>query len=302
MTTTVYKIKNWNEVFEKFMTRDRHRGLDWVSWPTAQDSEGFLFLSRTPEGHIALGVFGALVQFAGRRRKEDRGVLADDKGPLTPERYSARYGLHIDHARAAWKLLSEPPVGWLVPQAVLRCNSDATPMQPVCNSDGGRMTEDREERTGEDISLSAGGHARELSSAEKYAARPHGLDLWEAWCARPEMPKHGKTAAIDAAGAAVIRKATELASGQNPAKFIDEAKAWLMGRLVKFRESPYCRELVAAGKCWHCKTWFNDARYNDDDGAWEQTGKSGAKAPRSNAGDGSYAGNTVAIRSLTADV
>ena len=288
MAETVYKIKNWNDVFEKFNTRDKHRGLDWVSWPTPQDSEAFLFMARTADGHVALGMFGALVQYAARKRRDGRGILSDDKGPLTPERYSARYGLPIDQARAAWSLLSSPQVGWLVPQEAPVCNSDATPMQVGCNPDAiGK------ERIGEDICVLRVREQRTFDpKASVRLGTVAGQALWDEWCVGSTLPKSNKTASIMAA-----QRATEfVAEGYwanagatgSVRDHIDRARDWLRERVSRWRESPLAKKQSESGKIAHATTWFNEQRYNDDDSAWEQTG-TGNKPVRQHIGDGSYA-------------
>ena len=109
----MYAIKNWNGIFEN----NRSRQLDeptYVNWPVRRDSEGFASLMRDAKGMAAFGLFGALVQWFGRQPSTIRraGVLADDKGPMTPERFAVRTGAQARDVRAAWERLVS--VGWLV--------------------------------------------------------------------------------------------------------------------------------------------------------------------------------------------
>lgn len=123
--TTTYAIKDWDATFENRRTREI-ACPDYVNWPTHQDSEGFGFLARTEGGTTALGVFGALVQFAAKRPLPRCGVLEDERGPMTPERYSVRYGLSVAVARAAWSLLASPDVGWLVPHKTCEARANGS--------------------------------------------------------------------------------------------------------------------------------------------------------------------------------
>jgi hypothetical protein len=118
---TTYRIKDWHETFENHDSRKIKGALKWVQFPCRQDSTAFVKLSRTVPGTGAIGMFGVLVQLAARC--PERGVLADDKGPWTPERYADRFGLHDDSdspeaqqylafAKDSWARLVR--CGWLV--------------------------------------------------------------------------------------------------------------------------------------------------------------------------------------------
>lgn len=292
MQETVYKIKDWNEVFEKFDTRRLKLGLSYVTWPTSQDSEGFLFLSRSPEGHIALAMFGALVQLAGKRKQGQRGVLADDSGkPITADRYSNRFGLPIEHARAAWNLLTSPQVGWLVPLEAPVCNVDAPCMHHVCSAHD-RIEESRGE---ESFVSNAGGRERTFDErATMRYGNQAGQALWDEWCADKTLPRAGKAAGINAA-----QRVTEFIAEQRWAAaggtgsvrdFMDGARDWLKERVSRWRQSPMAKRQGSEGK-W-AANWFNEARYDDDDSAWEQTpvrSSGSGRQARPNLSDGSYA-------------
>ncbi len=129
----MYAIKSWNDIFEN----NRSRTFDepkYVNWPVRRDSEGFASLMRDAKGMIAFGVFGALVQWVGRKPYQQRrhGVLGDDKGPLTPERFAVRMGAPVREVRAAWERLVS--IGWLVTvdAASLDCHPTDTEVTPEC--------------------------------------------------------------------------------------------------------------------------------------------------------------------------
>lgn len=105
-----YRIKAWNDVFEDRRTRDVQR-LTHVFLPITEDGEGFRFLMQTTEGISAYGVFIALVRIAGRC--PGRGVLADERGPLTTDRMAIRTGMPKQVVADAVRVLESPDVGWL---------------------------------------------------------------------------------------------------------------------------------------------------------------------------------------------
>lgn len=109
----MYAIKDWNAVFEN----NKSRTMDvpsYVNWPVRRNSEAFAVLMQDSGGMIAFGLFGALVQWVGARPRAARmtGILADEKGALTPERMAVRMGAPRRIVRAAWERLVS--VGWLV--------------------------------------------------------------------------------------------------------------------------------------------------------------------------------------------
>lgn len=152
---TCYRIKDWDSVFENRRTRELD-GLRYVCWPTSQNSEAFNVLIRTNAGREALGIFGALVQWAARAPV--RGTLVDHKGPLTPARFAARFSVPEADAVAAFELLASPLIGWLesADQAPTdrRPGADVVPTECRSTAEGtdgnGRTGVDRNglERTG----------------------------------------------------------------------------------------------------------------------------------------------------------
>jgi hypothetical protein len=137
-------IRNWDEVFEKFNTRDRLRSLDWVSFPTAQDGHAFSVLSRTTDGVFIFGVFVLLVQMSGRLYRHRRGEVADELGPMTAERFSDRFGLPIDDVKRAFTTLSSKNIRLIATADDAKDsmyeaqNSDAHRMRTECDSDAKR--------------------------------------------------------------------------------------------------------------------------------------------------------------------
>lgn len=105
-----YRVKSWDAVFEDRRTREVKK-MEYCFLPIAEDGEGFRTLMQTNEGITAYGVFIALVRIAGRC--PERGVFADERGPLTTDRMAIRTGMPKQVVADAVKLLESPEVGWL---------------------------------------------------------------------------------------------------------------------------------------------------------------------------------------------
>lgn len=75
----LYRIKDWKQRFETHESRKREE-MRWVAVPIKQDGKGRRRLVRHENGPALFGAWNALLQVAARC--PDRGVLADDDGPL----------------------------------------------------------------------------------------------------------------------------------------------------------------------------------------------------------------------------
>lgn len=112
MREPVWAIKQWDEVFEDFRSREVSR-LVYVRWPLDRKSEACALLMQTREGIFTFGIFARLVEVAARGTP--RGVLRDEKGPLTPARLQARTGISAKLLERGISILSGPECGWLIP-------------------------------------------------------------------------------------------------------------------------------------------------------------------------------------------
>lgn len=179
--TTVYAIKGWDRTFENRRTRELE-SLSYVCWPTRQDSEAFTVLVRSPEGHAALGMFGALVQLAARCKP--RGVLVDDRGPITAARYARRYGLSEAESDRLWSLLVSPEVGWLVPHVTCeaRANGSALAAHIAAPTADDATTE---RRRGADVVPKEGEERKGQEGTKPLSAAadcpPGFAKFWAAW-------------------------------------------------------------------------------------------------------------------------
>lgn len=225
---TCYRIKDWDSVFENRRTRELD-GLRYVCWPTSQNSEAFNVLIRTNAGREALGIFGALVQWAARAPV--RGTLVDHKGPLTPARFAARFSVPEADAVAAFELLASPLIGWLesadAPPIDRRPSADVVPTARRSTAEG--QEEDRKDRNGQEQEedACAAPAADELRQwAADQAKRPEWLPTGKPWITAAVWLKLGQ--AVKSNGsvtftdyAAIVREARESRHTlSNPAAFI----------------------------------------------------------------------------------
>lgn len=108
----VYAIKDWNEVFEDRRSREVARLQFLPCRVLDSKSDAYASLVAQDGGVEAYGVFWALVLVAARCPV--RGILADDRGVLTPLRMSVKARIPLPIVERSIPLLSSPDVGWLV--------------------------------------------------------------------------------------------------------------------------------------------------------------------------------------------
>lgn len=115
-----WAVKDWAEVFEDYRSREVDRLQFLHCRVLDRKSEAYAMLVAKDGGVEAYGVFWAIVLIAARC--PDRGVLADDKGPMTCSRLAARARMTCAVVDRAITMLSAPDIGWIV-----ECNTDVPP-------------------------------------------------------------------------------------------------------------------------------------------------------------------------------
>jgi hypothetical protein len=74
----LYKIKNWDSLYENNRTRELKR-LEWFPMPNKQDGDGYTFIMEQKDGAAIFGAWVACVQVASRcGNPAGRGVLMRD--------------------------------------------------------------------------------------------------------------------------------------------------------------------------------------------------------------------------------
>jgi len=142
-----WAIKDWDPVFEDRRSREIERLAFLHARVLDRKSDAYALLVAQDGGVEAYGVFWALVLVAARCPV--RGVLADDKGVLTPLRMSVKAGIPLSPVERAIPMLSSREVGWLVEVP----SADAPPTYRRSTADGIGQTAD-ENRKNADVAPS----------------------------------------------------------------------------------------------------------------------------------------------------
>lgn len=135
-----YSIRNWEKTFEVSQSRKARR-LNWVAIPTKHDGKGYRRIMRKDPALYAAWI--VLVQVAGKC--ENRGILADDVGPLDAADIEDATGCPSSLIEQAFAYLSSPEIGWLsvenaTSNTVETCDksgSDVPPPLPPRSQHGG---------------------------------------------------------------------------------------------------------------------------------------------------------------------
>lgn len=123
---TTWAIKDWDSLFQKSDLRDsRVKTWKYVPMPINLLGERYRTLAGTAKGLATIGVFLALCEVAANLPK--RGVLADERGPLTLRALSIKTAIPERLLSSAITLLASPEIGWLVAESARQ--SSATPAE-----------------------------------------------------------------------------------------------------------------------------------------------------------------------------
>lgn len=97
-------------MFEIAQSR-KYKRLGWVAIPNRHDGKGFRRIARQPK---ATDIFTAWILILQVASKQDtRGLLVDGDGPLAAEDLADKTGYPEEIFEKAFKVLSEPKIGWL---------------------------------------------------------------------------------------------------------------------------------------------------------------------------------------------
>ena len=108
--TTAYQIKDWDRLFEIAQSRKCER-LHWVATPNKHDGKGFRRLARHERSCELFSAWNLILQVASKMPK--RGLLVDSDGPLDAEDLADKTGFPKDIFELAFKVLTNPKIGWL---------------------------------------------------------------------------------------------------------------------------------------------------------------------------------------------
>lgn len=107
---TLYRIKNWAEHFENAESR-KLKSPRWVAIPNKHDGKSFGRLRRLPEAVPAFCGWSLIIQIASKM--PERGILADEDGPLTADDMSDATGFPVEVFAIALKVCSSKEIGWI---------------------------------------------------------------------------------------------------------------------------------------------------------------------------------------------
>lgn len=110
MSQTLYRIRNWSEVFENSQSRQYQR-LTWTPLPNKHDGKSYRRLISMADGPALYGAWVLLVQVASKC--PERGVLADQDGPLDAEDLSHKTGAPAELFARAFEVLTQPKIAWV---------------------------------------------------------------------------------------------------------------------------------------------------------------------------------------------
>ncbi len=105
-----YRIRDWDTLFENSRSRS-YKKLDWVPIPNRHDGKGFRRLIAYENGPALFAAWVLIVQVGSKCPQ--RGVLADEDGPLDADDLSLKTGCPADVFAEAFRVLCLPKIGWL---------------------------------------------------------------------------------------------------------------------------------------------------------------------------------------------
>lgn len=208
---TRYVVRNWDHNYEVAQSRKVDGPLTWVALPCKHDGLGFRRIMALPDGPAVYGAWVLIVQVAAKCPV--RGVLADERGPLTPEELSIKTGCPEKLFERALQVVSSERVGWLVVDG----SQPSTIVLP---------TQDKQDK-----------QDKQLESAD--AECPPELREWIVWW--NELKAEGSVvpgASMDPPSKAVVK-------GWSRVSKCKELRELLADRNVlagKIRDSDFCRE------------------------------------------------------------
>jgi hypothetical protein len=107
---TTYRIKNWNENFEKAQGR-RCVNMTWVALPNKHDGKGYRRVAQHERATDLFTAWVLIVQVASKMPK--RGLLVDEEGPLSAEDLADMTGFPASIFHLAFAALTQSSIGWI---------------------------------------------------------------------------------------------------------------------------------------------------------------------------------------------
>lgn len=196
-----YRIRDWATHFENSRSRE-YKKLDWVPVPNRHDGKGYRRLIDLENGAALFAAWVLIVQVGSKCPQ--RGVLADEDGPLTAEDLALKTGCPAELFSQAFDVLRHPKIGWLEAEPLTESVStltDGVSTLPESVSTLRRReenrTEENEEKRTQDAADAADGEAPAKASkvngrgkAQEPIPMPVELDTPEARQALSDWREH----------------------------------------------------------------------------------------------------------------
>lgn len=110
-----YRVKDWDKHFENHESRKVKRSY-WVPIPNRHDGKSYRRIASHPDGVQVFAAWILILEAASKM--PERGVLADEDGPLDAEDLSSMTGFPAAIFEAAFRLLPQDRIGWLEAEEV----------------------------------------------------------------------------------------------------------------------------------------------------------------------------------------
>ncbi len=106
----IYRIKDWNVIYEKAQTR-KCDGMKWVAVPNKHDGSGYATVAAHERNCELFTAWILILEVASKM--PTRGLLVKDGKPLTARDLAKRTRFPEEIFHLAFTVLVDPEIGWL---------------------------------------------------------------------------------------------------------------------------------------------------------------------------------------------
>jgi hypothetical protein len=106
----IYRVKNWNELYEKAQTR-KCKEMKWVAVPNKLDGSGYAVIASHPRSCELFTAWILILEVASKM--PTRGLLFKDGKSVGPRELARRTRFPEDIFGLAFNVLVEPEIDWL---------------------------------------------------------------------------------------------------------------------------------------------------------------------------------------------
>lgn len=181
----LYQIRDWDKHFENHESR-KVKAVRWVGLPNKHDGKGYRRVAASRDAVPVLAAWTLLLQVASKM--PERGVLADEDGPLDSSDLSAMTGFPAEIFEKAFKLLTDKKIGWLETVDAPGTSRDL-PELPAIPPESALEGKGMEGNGREDKSVVVPPTA-EATGPQPLSRAKQGEEIFEYW--RSELGKNGQ--------------------------------------------------------------------------------------------------------------